>query len=80
MGKQLCHYIFVSLFYETQLLKQSKLKHIFAFNPTALRMAKTPLSFGCSECNRIKKNLDFGRAVLSNESNRKSKLCSALIH
>ena len=23
-------------------------------NPIALRTAKTPLSFGCSECNRVK--------------------------
>ena len=25
-----------------------------SFNPTALRTAKTPQSFGCSECNRVK--------------------------
>ena len=24
-----------------------------SFNPIALRKAKTPLSFGCSECNRV---------------------------
>ena len=24
------------------------------FNPIALRIAKTPKSFGCSECNRVK--------------------------
>ena len=24
-----------------------------AFNPIALRTAKSPLSFGCSECNRV---------------------------
>ena len=26
---------------------------IISFNPTALRTAKTPRSFGCSECNRV---------------------------
>ena len=29
-------------------------KHILHFNPTALRMAETPASFGRSECNRVK--------------------------
>ena len=33
-----------------------KLKQLILsyFNPIALRMAKTPLSFGCSECKRLK--------------------------
>ena len=38
-----------------------KLKQLFLsegvpiyFNPIALRMAKTPLSFGCSECKQLK--------------------------
>ena len=27
--------------------------YAFSFNPVALRMAKTPFSFGRSECNRV---------------------------
>ena len=27
---------------------------VIHFNPIALKMAKTPYSFGCSECNRVK--------------------------
>ena len=37
-------------------LFDSFIKHSFPFNPFALRMAKTPLSFGHSECNRVKNN------------------------
>ena len=32
-------------------------------NPIALRMAKTPLSFGHSECNRVKKKANQDKQV-----------------
>ena len=35
--------------------------HKTQFNPIALRTAKTPQSFGCSECNRV----NVALAVLS---------------
>ena len=37
-------------------------KHIVAFNPIALRMAKNPKSFGRSECSMVKYSHHFGRA------------------
>ena len=39
------------------------------FSPTALRMAKTPYSFGRSECNRVKGNSYLYCDLLASLSN-----------
>ena len=36
---------------------------ILGLNPIALRMAKTQLSFGCSECNRVKLMAKYTNSV-----------------
>ena len=36
------------------MLPATKIHSLPHFNPIALRTAKTPQSFGCSECNRVK--------------------------
>ena len=39
-----------------KITKSSMCGHLLKFNPTALRMAKTQLSFGHSECSRVKQS------------------------
>ena len=46
--------------------------HPPVFNPIALRMAKTPLSFGHSECNRVK----YSQLLISNTDISKKSLKS----
>ena len=48
-------FIFSFLLNECQLLK----KKTCSLNPIALRMAKTPLTFSCSECNRVNGRKSF---------------------
>ena len=46
---------FIDDFIQRRTIKPTKTKQFsLIFNPIALRAAKTPLSFGCSECNRVK--------------------------
>ena len=44
---------------KTSVLKPNKKSKSQLFNPNALRMAKTLLSFGCSECSRVKLDCFF---------------------
>ena len=52
------------------------------FEPIALRTAKTPYSFGCSECNRVKetvcspKSAHFSRPLSSIKANKIEKVVS----
>ena len=49
--------------------KMHRTKFISAkFNPVALRTAKTLLSFGRSECNRVKKNYHMGNSEIGANS------------